>query len=135
MQYFKLILVFVVSLSIMSACEQQGANIATNTVPPPAATPQITPSSNFTDKFNGQEIYATNCMICHKESGTGGKFSKGGKSYNAANLTTDKMKAMTDVKLVAYVTDGIEDEGNVTKLLARGARNVSRIDPETPERK
>ncbi len=59
----------------------------------------------------GKELYATNCMICHKDTGTGGKVTIKGKSLNPEDLTKDKFKVASDEKLIAYVNDGIEDEG------------------------
>jgi mono/diheme cytochrome c family protein len=50
-------------------------------------------------------------MICHKDTGKGGKMTQDGKTINPDDLTTAKMKAMTDEKLNGYVTNGIEDEG------------------------
>lgn len=57
------------------------------------------------------EIYAANCMICHKDTGRGGRITMQGKAINPEDLTTDKMKKMSDDKLFGYISDGIEDEG------------------------
>ena len=59
----------------------------------------------------GDDVYATNCMICHKDTGKGGKVTIKGKSLNAEDLTTEKMKKLTDEKLFEYVSDGVPDEG------------------------
>jgi len=59
----------------------------------------------------GTELYATNCMICHKDTGKGGRVTMQGKTINPEDLTTDKMKKMSDDKLFGYISDGIEDEG------------------------
>ena len=57
------------------------------------------------------DIYATNCMICHKDTGKGGKVSIKGKSLSAADLTSEKMKKLADEKLFEYISEGVPDEG------------------------
>lgn len=57
------------------------------------------------------DIYATNCMICHKDTGKGGKVTIKGKSLNAEDLTSEKMKKLSDEKLFEYVSEGVPDEG------------------------
>ncbi|MGB7202861.1 MAG: cytochrome c [Pyrinomonadaceae bacterium] len=85
----------------------QASNTAVDKVTPstPAPTPVVSRAPD------GKELFALNCMICHKESGKGGKVTIEGKSINPEDLTADKMKKMTDEKLIGYVRDGIEDEG------------------------
>ena len=96
--------------------------VTTNNAVPNAASanagvnrmPEVTPapeSGAVSELTMGKEIYATNCMICHKNTAKGGKMTLGGKSINPDDLTTAKMKAMTDEKLIGYVKNGIEDEG------------------------
>lgn len=77
-----------------------------------AATPaQNAPPSPAHEGDMGTELYATNCMICHKDTGKGGRVTMQGKTINPEDLTTDKMKKMSDDKLFGYISDGIEDEG------------------------
>ena len=57
------------------------------------------------------EVYATNCMICHKDTGKGGKVSIEGKNLRVADLTSEKMKKHSDEKLFEYISDGLPDEG------------------------
>mgnify|MGYP003462753455 FL=1 len=52
-----------------------------------------------------------NCAACHKENGTGGKIEIEGKSINPDDLTTAKIKAFSDDKIIGYIYKGIEDEG------------------------
>lgn len=59
----------------------------------------------------GATTYKQFCANCHKEDGTGGKVTIEGKTINAENLTTDKMKNMSDEKYVGYIENGIPDEG------------------------
>jgi len=85
-----------------------GSNAGVNRIPEVTPAPE---SAAVTGLAMGKEIYATNCMICHKDTAKGGKLTLGGKSLNPDDLTTPQMKAMTDQKLIGYVTNGIEDEG------------------------
>jgi mono/diheme cytochrome c family protein len=84
-----------------------GINTAVDKVTPstPAPTPVVSRAPD------GKELFALNCMICHKESGKGGEVTIKGKKLDAEDLTADKIKKMTDEKLIGYVTNGIEDEG------------------------
>ena len=97
---------------LSAACQTPTVNngsIMTNVNKAPQSSPQPTATLDVTAQ--GKEIYATNCQICHKDDGTGGPVTIDGKKLNPDNLTTDKMKAMTDEKLIGYVTDGVVDEG------------------------
>jgi mono/diheme cytochrome c family protein len=58
-----------------------------------------------------KELYQTNCAICHKETGKGGKVIVDGKELDPEDLTAEKIKKMTDEKLIGHITEGIEDEG------------------------
>jgi len=96
--------------SVASCTRSPTPNTASNpTRTPVAATPQPTAATD--ELAAAKEIYAINCMICHKDTGKGGKMTQDGKTINPDDLTTAKMKAMTDEKLNGYVTNGIEDEG------------------------
>lgn len=99
---FSLTAFFVASCS--EAANNTTANRAAN-----ASTPGPTPVVSRAP--DGKELFALNCMICHKESGTGGEITIKGKKLKAENLTADKIKNMTDEKLIGYVRDGVEDEG------------------------
>jgi cytochrome c oxidase cbb3-type subunit 3 len=60
---------------------------------------------------SGKNVYETNCMICHRSDGTGGKVTIEGKNLNPENLVSDKLKKMTDERMITYIMNGIEDEG------------------------
>ena len=97
---------------LFTACQQPAVNNGNTLVSaktPTQSSPQ--PTATLDVKVQGKEIFATNCQICHKEDGTGGPVTIDGKKLNPDNLTTDKMKAMTDEKLIGYVTNGVVDEG------------------------
>ena len=57
------------------------------------------------------ETYATNCMICHKDTGKGGKTTVKGKTLNAADLTSEKRKKQSDEELFKDISEGVPDEG------------------------
>jgi mono/diheme cytochrome c family protein len=79
------------------------ANQAPKTPPLPAAT--------VDELASGKTVYETNCMICHKEDGTGGRVTIEGKNIKPENLTEDKFKKASDEKLIKYIMDGVVDEG------------------------
>jgi mono/diheme cytochrome c family protein len=111
MNSLKVVMVFLAAL-LLAACQQPAANNG-NTLVNVNAAPQSSPQPTATLDVaaQGKEIFATNCQICHKEDGTGGPVTIDGKKLNPDNLTTDKMKAMSDEKLIGYVTNGVVDEG------------------------
>jgi mono/diheme cytochrome c family protein len=93
---------------VVAACQSTSTNVSNSTAnisepAKPAATPDVIAQA--------KEVYATNCMVCHKENGTGGPVTVSGKKLNPDNLTSDKMKATSDEKLIGYVTNGMVDDG------------------------
>lgn len=115
MNLLKFGLIAVAGLSFGISCTQTPpSQTAANTVPGANRSPATVPASNAAPSNElaaAKEIYAMNCMICHKDSGKGGKITIGGKPIDPEDLTSDKIKAMTDEKLIGYVTNGVEDEG------------------------
>ena len=71
----------------------------------------IPPEVKQDETASGRKIYTEICANCHKEDGSGGKVTIEGKTINAENLTTDKMKKMADAKYVEYIKNGVPDEG------------------------
>ena len=114
MNISKLLIIFLAVASFVASCTQSPtpnvANTATNTNRSPATTPApaATPAGEIA---MAKEIFATNCMICHKDTGKGGKITLEGKTINPDDLTAEKFKKMTDEKLIGYVVNGVEDEG------------------------
>jgi mono/diheme cytochrome c family protein len=74
------------------------ANIAQNTPPPDTAE-------------MGRKLYKQTCAACHKESGKGGKMVFEDKTIAPDDLTSDKIKHLSDQKIFEYITDGVPDEG------------------------
>ena len=113
MKLLKLSITFIALAIFIAACGQAANTpVANNAVPKTnqnnavAATPATVAVAD-----NGKDLYAKNCMICHKENGTGGKITIEGKSIDPNDVTTDKMKAKTDEKLYGYILDGFPDDG------------------------
>lgn len=90
---------------------------------PNASTPNNTGSANVTtaapptntkpvdELAAGQELYVTNCQICHRDNGKGGKVTVEGKKLDPEDLTSDKMKKHDDAKILKHISDGAPDDG------------------------
>lgn len=116
MKYLKLAVIASTAAIFIAACGQAANSpVANNTAPkanqnaattaPPAnAAPSVEVAS-------GKELYAQNCMICHKENGKGGKVTVEGKSIDPDDITTAKMKQKADEKFVGYINEGFPDDG------------------------
>lgn len=102
--------VFLLLALFMAAC-QQGETGQTNTAATPGSASNASAQPTVDMAAEGRLIFATNCMICHQETGKGGQVTINGRKIEPDDLTTEKMKAMTDEKLIGYVTNGVEDEG------------------------
>ncbi|MEO6051695.1 MAG: c-type cytochrome [Pyrinomonadaceae bacterium] len=97
----------------IAACSQTAVppvanNAAAKTNQTVAAT--ATPAA-VDEAAMAKELYATNCMICHKDNGKGGKVTIEGKTIKADDLTSDKMKHKSDDKLNGYISEGFPDDG------------------------
>lgn len=112
MKYVKIFLILAAISLFIIACTQtetttnnttENTNNAENTKPEPTATPD--------ELTLGRKHFKEQCAKCHKEDGTGGEVVIEGKTLDADNLTSDKMKKMPDEKYIKYITNGIPDEG------------------------
>lgn len=114
MKFLKFAFILSAFSIFITACGEtakNGANAANSTalvINSNAAAPPETPVDELAA---AREIYTISCSNCHKENGTGGKVQIEGKTINADNLTTDKMKNMPDAKYISYIENGIPDEG------------------------
>jgi mono/diheme cytochrome c family protein len=94
-------MVFIYACSSGESTKTQ--NVSVNKSPPPT-TP-------LDELATGQDLYQTNCAKCHQDNGTGGKVTIDGKLLNPKDLTSDRMKARPDKKLIDDITQGSPDDG------------------------
>lgn len=115
MNALKLCLIILALAVFVAACNQTTSTPnTTNTTPnvnKPAETAPAQPAAPVDELAAAKELYAKNCMICHKDTGKGGKVTIEGKTLEPEDLTADKFKNKTDEKLFAYISDGVTDEG------------------------
>jgi len=124
MKAFKLCLIFMALAIFVAACNQTPST--PNTPNPPDTTRAASAPKNTTDNAPAQpaspaqpadelaaakELYATNCMTCHRDTGKGGKVTIEGKTIDPNDLTSDKMKNRSDDKLAKQIADGAPDDG------------------------
>ena len=110
MNTIRSVAVLLCAVIFVAACQSSSPNTA-NTAANTARADSPKPAATVNVIAQAREVFATNCQICHKEDGTGGPVTIDGKKINPDNLTAEKMKTMTDDKLIGYVTNGVEDEG------------------------
>ena len=115
MNAFKLCLIILAFAVFIAACNQtpstpNAANTAANVNKPADNTP-AQPSQPVDELAAAKELYAKNCMICHKDTGKGGKVTIEGKTLEPDDLTADKLKNKSDEQLFGYISDGVTDEG------------------------
>ncbi len=115
MNAFKLCLISLFAAAFIAACNQAATtpntanttgsvNKTSETVPAQSATP-------IDEVAMAQDLYATNCQICHKDTGKGGKVTVEGKKLNPIDLTSDKVKNRSDDKLANQISEGAPDDG------------------------
>ena len=127
MRGFKLLIVALAICSFLFSCGRSAstpnANSTVVTSTRTNTTLNSSPGSDKTDKRPesavvgvadddiGSGLYAKKCMICHKDTGKGGKVTIEGKTLTAADLTSAKIKAKSDETLLSRVKEGVPDEG------------------------
>lgn len=116
MKFIKIGIVFSVIGAFVFACNQPTTTVNTNTVNNSNAAVVNTnanaqPTAAADEMAATRKIYKDMCAKCHKDDGSGGKTEIEGTTINAENLTSDKMKNMSDAKYVDYIKNGIPDEG------------------------
>lgn len=114
MKLAKLSFVLAAAFLLWACTQTPSPNIgANNNATKPAASPQTEVTPMVDQLAQGRKIYMDNCAACHKENGTGGKIEIEieGKSISPDDLTSDKIKAFDDKKIMSYIYKGIEDEG------------------------
>ena len=100
---------FVLAAVLLIACG--GANVANVSNNPSNEPVKPLPTATVDQLASGKKVFETNCAVCHKADGTGGKVTIEGKSLNVEDLTAAKIKAFSDEKIIGYIMKGIPDEG------------------------
>ena len=115
MKLLKISLVLSAFALFVFACSQNAnTNNATNNAVKNVNTTVNTnaPTNTAVDETAlGKTSYKQNCANCHKDDGTGGKVTIDGRAMKPDDLTSDKMKNLTDEKYVRFIENGIPDEG------------------------
>ena len=115
MTTFKLFLVLLAVTIFVAACSQTATTpnktITTANINKTGESTPAQPAPTVDELTLAKDLYATNCSICHKENGTGGKVTIEGKTITPADLTSQKVNGRTDEKLLAQITEGVPDEG------------------------
>ncbi len=115
----KLFVVLLAAAIFIAACGQTAttsnqanttANTAANSNKTSSATP-VVPDAPKDEMSYAKELYQTNCMNCHRDTGKGGKVTVDGKTLDPIDLTSAKVKARTDEKLAAQVSEGSPEDG------------------------
>ncbi len=114
MNRLKLFIVLTAFAVFILACGQSAStpnksNTAANANTTAAATP--VPATPVDEVALAANLYTTNCMTCHRDSGKGGKVTVDGKSLNPNDLTADKIKSRSDDKLFKDISEGSPDDG------------------------
>jgi len=108
MNALKLTVIVAAIAFFIAACGQTQTQPNTASVNKASVT---APVSNAKPIDPGQELYATNCQICHRDTGKGGKVTVEGKKLEPQDLTADKIKNRDDAKLLKQITNGAPDDG------------------------
>lgn len=97
------------NIALGSAQANTAANSSVSNDPPSEKRPDSAAANLPED--DSADLYATNCMICHKDTGKGGKVSREGKTFKSADLTSEKIRSLSDEKLLSVIKNGEPDEG------------------------
>lgn len=107
-----LLLIFAIAMG--ASCGGNGtsfnstANIA-NTGSTPKESP--TPSETVDELAVGRQLYSAACAACHRQDGTGGKITIEGQTIDPENLISEKVKKVSDDKIIDVIYNGLEDDG------------------------
>ncbi|MGH9947658.1 MAG: c-type cytochrome [Pyrinomonadaceae bacterium] len=104
-------LIFLCGFSIaFFGCGDTGSTVNTNNGNRAVAKTPV-PKATVDELASGKSAYELNCMVCHRSDGTGGKVTVEGRSLNVDDLTSAKIKAFSDEKIIGYMIKGIPSEG------------------------
>ena len=106
-------LTVVIAVIALAACSQTATQSNTpEKVNKAAVVPTPAAAAKPVDELaSGVELYATNCQICHRDTGKGGKVTVDGKKLDPDDLTSDKIRKHDDAKMFKHISEGVPDEG------------------------
>ena len=112
----KLICSVAVSALIGLACSASPPGRSTPKAQTPAAltSDTVAPTNagkTQTEGLNGRQLYAENCMVCHRKTATGGATTIQGKKIKPADLTKERLRTWSDDRWLGDVQAGDPDEG------------------------
>ena len=110
MSILKLSFAAVFAFFVFAACSQEQTSAPAGPEPPASPSEPAVPATPD-EVAMGENIFKQNCMKCHKEDGSGGKVEMRGRTLNAENLISDKMKKEPDSVYIEYITKGVPSEG------------------------
>ena len=93
------------------ATENKPANVLTTKTNTNTGIATPLPAATIDELASGRKIYEISCANCHKADGTGGPMEIEGKKIKPDDLTSEKIKAFSDEKIIGYIMNGVEDEG------------------------
>lgn len=113
MNLFKLFAIIVAAAFFAVACGQSATPSVSNVTAnkPAAATPATASPAQPDEMAVAKGLYSTNCAVCHKETGKGGKVTVEGRTIEPDDITTAKMAAKPDEKFYKYIAEGFPDDG------------------------
>ena len=106
----KIILLTTFSLIGMSCANPTGPNVSNGYNAQDSPVPPL-PTATVDELASGKKAFETNCVVCHKADGSGGKVTVEDKSLDVENLRSAKIKSFSDEKIVGYIMKGVPDEG------------------------
>ena len=109
MRHLKFVVILAAGVFITWACAANQPPVAENAAIQTSNSP--IPKATIDELSSGRKVYDQNCAACHKPDGTGGTIEIEGAKLNVDDLTSSKIKAFPDEKIIKYILNGVIDEG------------------------
>ena len=111
MKSVKLLLLVASTSLFLAACSESTPAPEEKKDAATAATTEPAPTANIDEFASAKKIYKEMCSECHKEDGTGGRVDVDGKNIRVPDLTSAKVKRLSDETYLKYIRNGDEEEG------------------------
>jgi cytochrome c5 len=105
------VILFAIAIFAIACGQAANAPTSNNAVANTGQNTNAAPSATLDQAALDKDLYAKNCMICHKDSGKSGKVTIDGKTIDPPDITTAKMKGKSDDKYNDYISEGFPDDG------------------------